>query len=354
MKKIFTGLACLGGVAALAGIVWLGYMNNRMYDKMNALQRAWQDEINRQSTEGEGLDEDGNLVIAEVYPIVSTKAISQAYLSGDVSELGEEDKKTLEMAKTVIESCVKTDMTEYEKELAIYEWIVKNVKYDEGSFVALPTQVSEKHTPYGVLTNKSAVCVGYATTFGMFMEMLNIPCEIVHDEELSHSWNRVQLEGEWYNVDCTFDAGLESERYKNFNVCDSVFSQSHSWNTEEYPAATATKYSYAVLQAKPLSDKKLLPSLMKKAMKKGHSRIYYKVPNDISTEWLQNLMVGVQNRVTTNMPTDFALFPNDADTYVLAVYFDTSAQNALSGISEEEMLELETLLNDVFGEEYEE
>ena len=62
--------------------------------------------------------------------------------------------------------------------------------------------------PYEVLSSGKAKCVGYAETFKLLCEFAGIPCYNVrgYGDSTPHRWNIVQLEdGEWYEVDCTFD-----------------------------------------------------------------------------------------------------------------------------------------------------
>ena len=53
-----------------------------------------------------------------------------------------------------------------------------------------------------------------------------------------HMWNKVQLDGEWYNVDCTWDdpMGVEpgSVRYDYFLVSDKDISATHSEDRDVY------------------------------------------------------------------------------------------------------------------------
>ena len=53
----------------------------------------------------------------------------------------------------------------------------------------------------GVLKYHNAVCVGYATTFRMFMQMMGIECKVEHNTEKFHSWDVVKIDGDWYITD---------------------------------------------------------------------------------------------------------------------------------------------------------
>lgn len=127
--------------------------------------------------------------------------------------------------------------------------------------MALPTTGGDSDNPYGVLKNKKAVCVGYATTFRMFMQMLNIECMVVHDSGLGHSWDLVKLDNEWYHTDIYMDA--DNANYNNFNMNDAVCSEGHDWNQSFFPAATGVKYSYAYQNKEDLNDVYKIPAKLK-------------------------------------------------------------------------------------------
>ncbi len=350
MKKIGIGLAVIL-VAAAFGYVM--YMNGKMYDKMNALQRAWQDEINSRSAEEDGKDDNGDVVIGGQYVIRDTSPVSDAYKSGDTSKLDDKQKETYDMAVEVLKSVIKDGMTPYEKELAIYHWIINNISYDSGSFVAVARGESEKDTPHGVLKTKQAVCVGFATTFNLFMQMLDIPCVVVPDTELSHSWNRVELDGEWYNVDCTFDVSDDEEdgyggSYRNFNVCDSVFSQDHTWDMDAYPEGTGTKYNYVVQNARAVKDIFELPKMIKNSMKKKEPYLFVEVSMDVTGELVDTAVYGVMSRVQKGAPVDYFALPKDDKHYVLAIFFDSSSTETESTASKE-IKKMEKKLNKIFG-----
>ena len=149
-----------------------------------------------------GMDEDvgqeDDVVIAEDYTILSTLPISDAYRSGDRSALTDKQKETLDMASEVLDQIITEGMDDYAKEEAVYLWMTKNLAADSGLLLVIPSTHADCDNPYGVLKFHNAVCVGYATTFRLFMQMLGIPCMVVHNSERYHSWDLVQLDGGWY------------------------------------------------------------------------------------------------------------------------------------------------------------
>lgn len=117
----------------------------------------------------ESTTKENDVTIGGEYVIRSTENISDAYKSGDTSSLNDKDKETLDMAEKVLKEIIKDDMSEYEKEKAVYEWMVDNLGFDTGMLPVIPTTQADCDNPYGVLKYKNAVCVGYATTFRLFM-----------------------------------------------------------------------------------------------------------------------------------------------------------------------------------------
>ncbi len=217
------------------------------------------------------------------HKIYDDTAVLEAYQSGDASALNEEDKYILETAQNVIKELKITDsMSEYEKEKAVYDWLVMYTVYDESQQAAIPagTDLSQyNYWPYGVLKYHSAICVGNATTFKLFMGMLGIDCKIIHSTtQGEHAWNLVKIDGDWYHVDVTFD-GRASKKpsYAYFNVPDVIKQNSgYPWNAEDFPAATATKYSMAVQDCHTLKNLYELPKALFDAFKKDENHIFVK------------------------------------------------------------------------------
>lgn len=183
----------------------------------------------------------------------NAEAILEAYRSGDDSSLSEINRSILKAAKDVIESEINDNMSDYEKELAIHDYITSWSSFDYSVFGRSGSDelADESHTPYGVLIDRSAMCHGYSSTFKLFMDMLDIECIIVfgtpRGNGVQHSWNMVRLDGEWYCVDCAWDDPIGgSPCHTYFNVTsDYLRSDSiHRWDESSVPEATGTIYAY--------------------------------------------------------------------------------------------------------------
>jgi transglutaminase/protease-like cytokinesis protein 3 len=181
-------------------------------------------------------------------------AILAAYRGGDETALTAKDREILEKCRELIGSLITDDMTIYEKELALHDWLVGNTHYDEATLDVTHPHDPDNETPYGPLLRGKATCLGYTTAFQLFMDMLEIPCIIVNGfarEAEEHAWNMVQLDGDWYAVDVTWDdpLGLPFSiariNHMFFNVTsDFLRDNDHQWEDSTVPEATATEYAW--------------------------------------------------------------------------------------------------------------
>ena len=224
--------------------------------------------------------------IADNYEIKPTTNISDAYKSGDTSKLTDKEKETLDMAKKAIKDMKITDsMSDFEKEKAVYDWMTKKLQQDSGALTVIPSTQEDCDNPYGVLKYHNAVCVGYATTFRMFMQMMGIECKVEHNTEKFHSWDVVKIDGDWYITDIYSDAG--NGNYANFNVTDAMYGQSQSWDRDYFPAANSLKYNMAYQNKKTVDSIYDLPKALRAAMDKKLGGVMVAFKEDITEEKAQ-------------------------------------------------------------------
>jgi hypothetical protein len=230
----------------------------------------------------EGTQEDG-VIIAGEYEIRSTTDISDAYKFGDTSALSNKEEETLDMAAAVLDEIITDGMTDYEKEKAVYDWMTSELQNDSGLLSVIPTTQADCDNPYGVLKYHNAVCVGYATTFRLFMQMMDIPCMVVHNEEEYHSWDLVQLDGDWYHTDIYSDAGRG--KYSNFNLSDEMMMASgESWDMDYFPSADSLTYNVIYNSAVEVADIYEIPALLRDAYDNGGDTLALKFSADLTEE----------------------------------------------------------------------
>ena len=104
---------------------------------------------------------------------------------------------------------------DYTKIFSIYTFICDTVDYDYDN-LANPNYTTQ-FTAYSALYNGKAVCQGYALLLYYMLLAAGIDCRVISGYEaetgMPHAWNIVQLDGVWYNLDATWDAGYYDYLY---------------------------------------------------------------------------------------------------------------------------------------------
>lgn len=98
---------------------------------------------------------------------------------------------------------VEPDMTELEKAVALHDYLVLNCEYDMRLFSGGMPDIS--YSAYGVLVERVAVCQGYALAYKYLLNQVGIECYMVTSDAMHHAWNLIKLEGDYYQVDVTWD-----------------------------------------------------------------------------------------------------------------------------------------------------
>jgi len=123
------------------------------------------------------------------------------------------------------------------REKTIHDWMVKHITYDQ-SLV--------RYSDYNAFFDRSAVCQGYALLTDRMLAMAGVEDKIVIGKAGGgdHAWNMVQLCGNWFHLDTTFDdpvgMGPDYIRWDYYNVTDSALGFDHSWTRSDYPPCNTT------------------------------------------------------------------------------------------------------------------
>ena len=301
----------------------------------------------------EDVNRENDVTIMGEYTIESTEQISDAYKKGSDAGLNDKDKETLKLASDVLKEIITDDMSDYDKEKAVYDWLVKNIGQDKGLLTVIPSSGKDSDNPYGVLKYHDAVCVGYATTFRMFMQMMDIECMVVHNTEMYHSWDLVKLDGKWYHTDVYTDA--ETGNYANFNMNDDIASISHDWNTDFFPAADGSKYCYAFMNKEEAKDIFDIPAAVKKQLDAKNLAFaigFDKQPVNEDAGVVNTIMNSLSDRINvdyTDTYIDWNWLKDENNKYILFVVINTSAETG-EDISQETAEKIGRRIAKAFGD----
>jgi len=161
----------------------------------------------------------------------SVKEITFSFLDfADTPEKLERARADFNNSANAIMAEALTKATPAERELYIHDFICENTTFD--------STAPYNQSAYSVLVLHRSVCAGYARAFQHLMMKVGLTCYYVtgraegidgtpvegSNDDGSHSWNMVLLDGNYYNVDCLWD-DTASETYGEpiypfFNITD--------------------------------------------------------------------------------------------------------------------------------------
>lgn len=177
--------------------------------------------------------------------------------------------------ETFLKENISDEMTDYEKELAIHDYIVNNCTY------RMSEELNEaEHSSYGVFIDRKAVCEGYTRAADLLLRLCNIETKMVQGTCSSengtsedHVWNQVKIDGKWYNMDATWDdpTGDTPElRHTYMNVSDDLFSLTHTWEKEKYESCTSMDANYACINGIYFTDNEAFQTFVRNQLEGGN------------------------------------------------------------------------------------
>lgn len=169
----------------------------------------------------------------------------------------------LEKATAVIDQIITKDMTDFEKEKAIYTWL-----YEHGDALSkdpskiqtppddIPTEIIQK-TSYGIFNNYGGDCMAYSGAFHLLCNMVGVECVTVdlstitvggatEEPNINHRANVVRIDNEYYFVESFWswqksDDSIGTYRYLNMNY--KTASNIYGWNLIENGGPSNYDYS---------------------------------------------------------------------------------------------------------------
>lgn len=132
------------------------------------------------------------------------------------SEIEQKQAEILSAAGEIVGQVVSDGMSDEEKCRAVYDYFNDNTSYDNEA-----VEEAEKNgftkgdgwkdsedafNAYGIIVDKKGVCQSYALSYKLLCSMSGVESRVITgylDGSLPHAWNAVNLDGEWYQTDCT-------------------------------------------------------------------------------------------------------------------------------------------------------
>ncbi|HBB45168.1 MAG TPA: hypothetical protein DCZ34_03505 [Clostridiales bacterium] len=172
-------------------------------------------------------------------------------------------KQIYAKAKSILRDICSDDMTDYQKCLAIHDYLVNNITYDTVGLSMQTSAVGYFHFIESALLYNLGVCDAYAKSYTLLCGMEGIQALFISGatdklspDDTGHAWNKVYIDfdfdgtKEWLTVDCTFDDvgtilnGVKYEvmSHEYFMIPDSYLSA--RMENSESPTSTVDNANY--------------------------------------------------------------------------------------------------------------
>lgn len=155
--------------------------------------------------------------------------------------------------KAVSQAKQNTNGSEYEIALYLHDWLLDQLEYDK----SLKWSSAES-----ALTRGLGTCQAYESAYAKLLTAAGIENAETRDTYDGHTWNAVKLDGEWYQVDCTWDDTSDNfygdldQRHLYFCLTDGLMAIAHPGHEKIYSAdgyitrSTTLKNNYFVRNGK--------------------------------------------------------------------------------------------------------
>ena len=161
-------------------------------------------------------------------------------------------RQALENQVKIFTTGINKGMSDYEKELFVHEALADYITYGYSSDQSLA------HTAYGGLVNGMAVCDGYAKALQLVLHALGMRSFIAEGYSLdpngktvAHAWNYVEIDGNFYHVDLTWDDQGDETFHAYLNVCGVHILEDHYITPTAYPLPVCDKEENFYFKYKP-------------------------------------------------------------------------------------------------------
>ena len=138
------------------------------------------------------------------------------------------------IVQSAVAQCnAETDGSDYAKALWLHDWLLNQLDYDK----SLKWSSAES-----ALTRGLGTCQSYESAYSKLLTAVGIENAETRDTYDGHTWNAFKIDGEWYQVDCTWDDSNDDwynfdERRLYFGLTDELMSIAHPGHAKIYTAA---------------------------------------------------------------------------------------------------------------------
>ena len=192
-------------------------------------------------------------------------------------------------------SGINSAMSDYEKELYLHDALAERIEYVDGS---------NAHSIYGALVEGKAVCEGYAEAFQYLLQQVGIRSFIITGTSRGegHAWNAVEIGGEFYHVDVTWDDQGDQLYHAYFNLTDARISEDHNIYGAVFALPVCDSEAAFYFTGKDTLLDTYTTASVGKLLKENSRNVHVYIPGDVDAflSWYGNNIVAIAQAAGVN------------------------------------------------------
>ena len=179
---------------------------------------------------------------------------------------------------------------DYETIKNIHDFLIDNITYDNKTYEEVSSRSIEHSLHNDILAaliENKTLCNGYASAFQMLVSRAGYNCSLVAGRcnNNPHSWNFIEINNNWYQVDVTFDEMILEDNteigpsYEYFLASDDVMNINHIKDNDFiYPICSDEKFYYYNMPGKIVrnANKDDIEKIIIEMLNNNQNEIYLK------------------------------------------------------------------------------
>lgn len=226
-------------------------------------------------------------------------------------------KEEYASAKTELENKVQSVISSlsdksdvWQSEYEIHNYIIDNCSYK------IESNQHIYSSSYGCLVNGEAACEGYSKAAKLLFDELNIDSALVSGTTTTagrspgiHMWNVIKINGNWYNLDITWDdpvnnSGKNLRLYTYFNVSNAEINYDHTPESMDFDCNSMDENYYTkknlVFSTYTRDNEYKLVEMLADAIRNGKGQVQFRFADSSSFESAKRDLIN-NNRLSVIM-----------------------------------------------------
>ena len=153
----------------------------------------------------------GSTAVVSVSPsyAIDGKVIPKGQIADYVPQIRQQQAELTQKVDEITAQ-IGENWTPLQKALYLHDYIATHGQYDTISKVDVKNKIDERRRDaYGMLIDGIGVCQGYTLAYRLLLKEVGIDSGTVTSDSMNHVWNLIQIDGNWYHVDVTWDDPTE-------------------------------------------------------------------------------------------------------------------------------------------------